>query len=113
MATRGDTLQALAAWSRLTAPFADEILKLGAARTFPISRALTTPLSLIDAVRGGVSGGTVGHALAGPVGAGAGGVGGALYGLLRGVGESLGRRRNFAQATLARFRAGGAGLMKH
>lgn len=96
-----------------TASFVDELLKLGGARTFPVSRALTTPLSLLDAVRGGVSGGTVGHTLAGPLGAGAGGVGGALYGLVRGVGESLGRRRNFAQATLARLGAGGAGLMKH
>lgn len=95
------------------ASFFDEFVKLGGARTFPISRALTTPLSLLDAVRGGVSGGTVGHTLAGPLGAGAGGAGGALYGLLRGVGESLGRRRNFAQATLARLGAGGAGLMKH
>jgi hypothetical protein len=95
------------------AAFRDELLKLGGARSFPISRALTTPLSLVDALRGGVSGGTIGHAIAGPMGAGAGGVGGALYGLVRGVGDTLGRRRNFAQSTLARLRAGGAGLMKH
>jgi hypothetical protein len=93
--------------------FSDELLKLGAGRTFPISRALTTPLSLVDALRGAVSGGTLGHTVGGPVGAGAGGVAGALYGVARGVGESLGRRRNFAQSTLARLRDGGAGLMQH
>lgn len=93
--------------------FGDELLKLGGGRTFPVSRALTTPLSLVDALRGAVSGGTLGHSVAGPLGAGAGGVAGALYGVARGVGESLGRRRNFAQATLARLRDGGAGLMQH
>lgn len=97
----------------VTASFAAELSKLGAARTFPVSRALTTPLSLLDAVRGAVSGGAFGHAMAGPLGAGGGAAGGALYGLVRGVGDSLGRRRNFAQSTLARLGAGGAGLMRH
>lgn len=96
----------------MAAAFADELRKLGG-RSFPLSRALSTPLSLVDAVRGGVRGGTVGHTFGGPIGAGAGGVGGALYGLLRGVGDTLGRRRNFAVSTLARLRAGGSGLQRH
>ena len=95
------------------AGFGDELQKIGAGRSFPLSRALTAPLSLLETGRGLLTGGSIGHAAGGPVGAALGGAAGAVGGLMNGVGRSLGRRRNFAQSTLARLVRGGKGMMEH
>src|SRR4051812_13612170 len=95
------------------AGFGDELRKIGAGRTFPLSRALTAPLSLLETGRGLVTGGSIGHAVGGPVGAAMGGAAGAVGGLMNGVGRSLARRRNFAQSTLARLVRGGEGMMEN
>ncbi len=88
-------------------------MKLGGARTFPISRALTAPLSLVETLRGALTGGSLGHTVGGPLGAAVGGSLGGAGGLMQGVGLSLARRRNFAQSTFARLLRGGEGLMEH